>query len=163
MGGVEVAADTPAPRRFTIPPVDAVEGQPQQVGTLTEFIRYFQRVFSRVEAVDEARNQVERTLGQTQDLEHHWHTFCRYLDLLPQAVPGTPNRLSGAHLQHWHWSLSPGVPDGLVGYHSLRKLAMDRHAKEPFATVQDPMTSASQRTRLWLMLQAGHSTARASD
>ena len=62
------------------------------MGTLTEFISYFQRRFSRVEAVDEARTQVERTLGQTQDLEHHWHTFCRYLDLLPQAVPGTPNR-----------------------------------------------------------------------
>ena len=72
---------------------------PQQVGTLTGFISFFQRIFSRVEAVDDARNQVKRTLGQTQDLEHHWHTFCRCLDLLPQAVPGTPNRLSGAHLQ----------------------------------------------------------------
>ena len=82
--------------------------------TLTEFISFFQRVFIRVATVDEARNQVERTLDQTQDLEHHGHTFCRYLDLLPQVVLGTPNRLSGAHLQHWFWSLSPAVPDGLV-------------------------------------------------
>ena len=88
-----------------------------------------------MEAVDEARTQVERTLGQTQDLEHHWHAFNQYLDLLPQAVPGTANKDSGAHLQHWHWSLSPGVPDGLAGYHSVRKLVMDQHARVPFLTV----------------------------
>ena len=104
VGGNEIAAGAPR-RRFTIPPVDPVDGEPTVVGTLTEFITCFQRRFSRVEAVDEARTQVERTLGQTQDLEHHWHAFNKYLDLLPQAVLGTANKDSGAHLQHWHWSL----------------------------------------------------------
>ena len=51
-----------------------------------------------MEAVDEARTQVERTLGQTQDLEHHWHAFNQYLDLLPQAVPGTANKDSSTVL-----------------------------------------------------------------
>ena len=115
VGGTEAAATTPLRRRFTIPPVDAVDGEPQQVGSLPELITCFQRRFSRVEAVDEARTQVERTLGQTQDLEHHWHAFNKYLDLLPQAVPGTANKDSSAHLQHWHWSLSPGVPEDSQG------------------------------------------------
>ena len=87
-----------------MPPVDAATGKPRQVGILTEFITCFHRRFSRVEAVDKTRTQVERTLGQTQDLEHHWHAFNKYLNLnlLPQVVPGTANRDSGAHLQHWH-------------------------------------------------------------
>ena len=85
-------------------------------GTLPEFIRYFIRRFSRFESVEEARNQVERSLGQTQDLEHHFHAFCRNLDLMPEAVPGTANRDSAHHVQHWHWSLSPGVPEALQGY-----------------------------------------------
>ena len=140
VGGAEIAAAAPERRRYTIPPVGSVAGEPTVVGSLTELIKFFQRRFSRVEAMDEARTQVERTLGQTQDLEHHWHTFCRHLELLPQAVPGTPNRDSAAHLQHWHWSLSPGVPDGLSGYHSIRKLAMDQHARAPFATVQASYT-----------------------
>ena len=131
-----------------------------------DLLFFFQRVFSRVEAVDEVCNQVERTLGQTQDLEHHWHTFCRYLDLLPRAVPGTPNRLSGAHLQQWHWSLSPGVPEGLVGYHSLHKLAMDRHAKRPFATVQESYDFCKPENKALADAASrpfGHSTARAFD
>ena len=40
-------------------------------------------------------------------------------------------------MQHWHWSLSPGVPEGLTGYHSVRKLVMDQHARDPFATVYE--------------------------
>ena len=134
-GRVCVAADRSRRRRFTVLPIGAVNGEPQQVGTLTEFITCFQRRFSRVEAVDEARTQVERTLGQTQDLEHHWHAFNKYLDLLPQAVPGTANKDSGAHLKHWHWSLSSGVPEAPAGYHSVRKLVMTQHARTPFPTV----------------------------
>ena len=95
VGGSEMAAGTPERRRFTIPPVQAVAGEPTVVGSLTEFIKFFERVFSRVEAVDEARNQVERTLGQTQDQQLHWHTFCRYVYTLTCGSKGL--RLT----QHW--------------------------------------------------------------
>ena len=87
--------------------------------------------------MDKVRTKVERTLGQTQDLEHHWHAFNKYLNLLPHAIPGTANKDSGAHLQHRHWSLSPGVPEELAGYHSACKLVMGQHARTPFATVYD--------------------------
>ena len=166
VGGNGIAAEPANPafnRRFTSLPVDAVDGQPQQVGTLAEFSSFFQRVFSRVEAVDEARTQVERTLGQTQDLEHHWHIFCRYLELLPQAVPGTPNRLSGAHLQHWHWSLSGGhlaYPTASWNTTRCASSLWTGMPRGPSPLCRNPMTSASQRTRLWLMLQAGPLTAR---
>ena len=141
-----------------IPPVDPVDDDAQQVGTLTEFITCFQRRFSRVEAVDEARTLVERTLGQTQDLDHHWHAFNKYFNLLPHAVPGTANKGSSAHLKHLHWSLSPGVPEGLAGYHSVRKLVMDQHARDPFQCTQ-AISGARQRTMLCLMLLAEHTTA----
>ena len=72
VGGNEIAANVPLPRRFTIPPVDPVAGEPTMVGSLTEFISFLQMVFSMVEVVDEARNQVERTLGQTHFRAHLW-------------------------------------------------------------------------------------------
>jgi len=64
----EVVPPPGANRRFTPLGVHP-GGDPVLEGTLTEFIKYFLRRFSRVEAVEEARAQVERTLGQTQDLK----------------------------------------------------------------------------------------------
>ena len=55
VGGTGIAVAAPEPRRFTMPPVDHVAGGPKVVGGLTEFIKSFQRRFSRVGAVDEAR------------------------------------------------------------------------------------------------------------
>ena len=40
VGGNGMAAGAPLRRRFTIPRVDAVDGEPQQVGNLPEFIGF---------------------------------------------------------------------------------------------------------------------------
>ena len=44
---------------------------PLQQATLTLFAEWFKRTFYRVEAVREAKRQVEYDFGQTQALEHH--------------------------------------------------------------------------------------------
>ena len=55
------------------------------VGTLTEFLDWFQKEFQRQDAVVEARKQVKHRLGQTLSLDSHWLRFTRFLELLPQG------------------------------------------------------------------------------
>jgi hypothetical protein len=54
-----------------------------QQATLTLFADWFKATFPRVEAVREAKRQVEFDFGQTQALEHHNLDFNELLDKLP--------------------------------------------------------------------------------
>ena len=56
---------------------------PVQQATLTLFAEWFKRTFYRVEAVREAKRQVEYDFGQTQALEHHNAEFNELLEKLP--------------------------------------------------------------------------------
>jgi hypothetical protein len=54
-----------------------------QQATLTLFAEWFKRTFPRVEAVREAKRQVEFDFGQTQALEHRNAAFNELLEKLP--------------------------------------------------------------------------------
>ena len=56
---------------------------PVQQATLTLFAEWFKRTFPRVEAVREAKRQVEFDFGQTQALEHRNAAFNELLEKLP--------------------------------------------------------------------------------
>ena len=54
-----------------------------QQATLILFADWFKATFPRVEAIREAKRQVEFDFGQTQALEHHNADFNELLDKLP--------------------------------------------------------------------------------
>ena len=72
---------------------------PEQQATLAIFSDWFKCTFPRVEAVREAKRQVEFDFGQTQALEHHNADFNEFMDKLPtgaQALLQQP-----AHIDHY--------------------------------------------------------------
>ena len=101
---------------------------PEQQATLILFSDWFKATFPRVEAVREAKRQVEFDFGQTQSLEHHNADFNELLDKLP----GTSTVLLGepTHIDHYLSSLSELLPAELAtaGYDAPRKVVEDQHA-----------------------------------
>ena len=68
-----------------------------QQATLTLFAEWFKRTFYRVEAVREAKRQVEFDFGQTQALEHHNAAFNELLEKLP----GNNLLAESTHIDHY--------------------------------------------------------------
>ena len=100
---------------------------PEQQATLILFSDWFKATFPRVEAVREAKRQVEFDFGQTQSLEHHNADFNELLDKLP----GTSTVLLGepTHIDHYLSSLSELLPAELAAdYDAPRKVVEDEHA-----------------------------------
>jgi hypothetical protein len=101
---------------------------PLQQATLTLFAEWFKRTFYRVEAVREAKQQVEYDFGQTQALEHHNAEFNELLEKLPQPPIGNLLAVS-THIDHYLSSLSELLPAELAAdYETPRKTVEDEHA-----------------------------------
>ena len=117
----------------------------QQQATLILFSDWFKATFPRVEAVREAKRQVEFDFGQTQALEHHSADFNELLDKLV----GTSIVLLGepTHIDHYLSSLSEHLTDELAAeYDTPRKSVEDEHATihagTGFATLQEVQDAA---------------------
>ena len=88
--------------------------------------RMVQEHLPRVEAVREAKRQVEFDFGQTQALEHHNADFNELLEKLPgnQLLLAQPT-----HIDHYLSSLSEALPAELAAeYDTPRKTVEDEHA-----------------------------------
>ena len=114
-----------------------------QQATLTLFAEWFKRTFSRVEAVREAKRQVEFDFGQTQALEHHNAEFNELLEKLP----GNNLLAEPTHIDHYLSSLSEHLPAELAAkYDTPRKTVEDEHAAEDdgrgYATLQEVQAAA---------------------
>ena len=98
----------------------------EQQATLVLFAQWFKETFPRVEAVREAKRQVEYDFGQTQALEHHNADFNELLDKLPTGM----NALLAlpTHIDHYLASLSETLPAELAEYDTPRKTVEDAHA-----------------------------------
>jgi hypothetical protein len=91
------------------------------------FSDWFKATFPRVEAVREAKRQVEFDFGQTQSLEHHNADFNELLDKLV----GTSTVLLGepTHIDQYLSSLSELLHAELAAdYDAPRKILEDEHA-----------------------------------
>ena len=114
-----------------------------QQATLTLFAEWFKRTFPRVEAVREAKRQVEFDFGQTQALEHHNAEFNELLEKLP----GNNLLAEAAHIDHYLSSLSEALPAELAEkYDTPRQTVEDEHATEDngagYATLQEVQDAA---------------------
>ena len=117
---------TDAAAALAADPVLYAAGLPAvQQATLTLFAEWFKRTFYRVEALREAKRQVEYDFGQTQALEHHNAAFNELLEKLPAN-----NLLAeSTHIDHYLSSLSEALPAKLVvDYNTPRKTVEDEHA-----------------------------------
>ena len=86
--------------------------------TLPLFAQWFKDTFPRVEAVREAKRQVEYDFGQTQALEHHNAEFNELLEKLP----GNNLLAQATHIDHYLSSLSEHLPAELAAdYETPRK------------------------------------------
>ena len=104
---------------------------PVQQATLTLFAEWFKRTFYRVEAVREAKRQVEYDFGQTQSLEHHNAAFNELLEMLP----GNNLLATATHIDHYLSSLSELLPAELAEkYDTPRQTVEDEHAGEDNGT-----------------------------
>ena len=82
----------------------------EQQATLILFSDWFKATFPRVEAVREAKRQVEFDFGQTQALEHHNADFNELLEKLP----GNNLLAQATHIDHYLSSLSESLPAELA-------------------------------------------------
>ena len=101
-------------------------GYAAHTATLDLFARWFKASFARVEAVREAKRQVEFDFGQTQALEQHEEDFNELLE-----KTGELNVLLGqpAHIDHYLSSLFEARPAELTEqYDPPRKTVEDAHA-----------------------------------
>ena len=90
------------------------------------FAEWFKRTFFRVEAVREAKRQVEYDFGQTQSLEHHNADFNELLDKLPDGQAALLAETT--HIDHYLASLSELLPAELAAdYDTPRKVVEDAH------------------------------------
>ena len=95
--------------------------------TLPLFAQWFKDTFPRVEAVREAKRQVEYDFGQTQALEPHNAEFNELLEKLH----GNNLLAQATHIDHYLSSLSEHLPAELAEkYDTPRKTIEDEHAAE---------------------------------
>ena len=115
----------------------------EQQATLVLFSDWFKATFPRVEAVREAKRQVEFDFGQTQALEHHNAEFNELLEKLP----GNNLLAQATHIDHYLSSLSESLPAELAEkYDTPRQTVEDEHAAEDngtgYATLQEVQDAA---------------------
>ena len=100
-----------------------------QQATLPIFSDWFKCTFPRVEAVREAKRQVEFDFGQTQALEHHNAAFNELLGKLPTGAQAL--LLQPGHIDHYLSSLSKSLPAELAeDYDPPRKTVQDAQATD---------------------------------